>query len=133
MVGAGGTADRRLPHVSLPEPARNVVVLSATGEYLARPDAWFDDVALAVEVDSREHHADGDGWRRTLARQRRCAAHGVVVVPVTPREIASQPTAVARAIASAYAEAALRPRPPVRVRMGRDPGPVAREPRRWAG
>lgn len=90
-------------------------------------------MALAVEVDSEEHHADADGWRRTLARQRRYAEHGVVVMPVTPRELVTEPDAVARSIVAAHRLAAGRPRPAVRLAPARTPGTVVREPRRWGG
>ncbi|GAA2744751.1 hypothetical protein GCM10009868_23590 [Terrabacter aerolatus] len=43
----------------LPTPLANQVLTGPTGEKLTSPDAWFDDVGMAVLVQSREFHADG--------------------------------------------------------------------------
>jgi hypothetical protein len=116
----------------LPVPRWNATILTANGGFLAIPDAWFDEVGLAIEVDSREHHADGLSWERTLARQRRYAEHGVLVLPITPRDLRDSPDAVLRAIRRAYAAAAARPRPLVRLAT---PPTVstAMLPPRWGG
>jgi hypothetical protein len=54
----------------------NVTVVSAAGEYVGTPDAWCDDVGLALEVDSQEYHGFGKGLQRTIARNARYARHG---------------------------------------------------------
>jgi hypothetical protein len=39
-----------------------------TGDHrLPTPDGWFDDVALAVQVHSRRHHAGELDWEATVA------------------------------------------------------------------
>ena len=65
----------------LPEPAWNVTVVTEYGSYLATPDGWFDDVALAAEVDSGEHHGFGAGFERTTRRNARYARVGVTSIP----------------------------------------------------
>ena len=59
-------------------PWANPLLVGPTGVRLTTPDAWFDDVAFAVMVHSRRHHADGDQWddhprpgRRPRGRRRR--------------------------------------------------------------
>ena len=110
-----GGALRIIEGTGLPAPLWNQTILTQQGQFVGIPDAWFDEVALAVEVDSEEHHADGDGWRRTLMRQQRYARAGILCVPLTPRQITREPDEVARAIIEGYAAAAARPRPPVRI------------------
>jgi len=39
--------------------------LTLTGAYVAMPDLWLGDVALAIEIDSVEFHAEGSGFTRT--------------------------------------------------------------------
>jgi len=114
-VWSPAEADLRavLAGTSLPTPLWNVHLLGPDGRFIAIPDAWFDDVGLAVEVDSRQHHSAGQDWERTLARQARYASAGVLCVPVTPRQIRDEPDAVIRQITQAYAAASRRPRPPV--------------------
>lgn len=99
----------------LPPAQRNVAVYDAQGRHIGTPDVWCDDVALAVEVDSREFHFDVDGYEQTLARNNRYAAAGVVVVQLLPSHIRKEPEAVIAELQRAYAAAARRPRPNVRM------------------
>lgn len=99
----------------LPPAQRNVAVYDAQGRQVGTPDIWCDEVALAVEVDSREFHFDVDGYEQTLARNNRYAAAGVVVVQLLPSRIRKEPEAVIAELQRAYAAAARRPRPNVRM------------------
>ena len=99
----------------LPEPQWNVTVVTEDGYYIATPDGWFDDVALAAEVDSQEHHGFGVGLERTTRRNARYARAGVIVYPVTPAMIRDHPDAVRRELMEAYKAAKARPRPAVRL------------------
>lgn len=93
----------------------NVTVVDAQGAYVATPDVWLDDVALAIEVDSVEHHALGEGFERTVRRNARYAAAGIAVVSVLPRDLTTSPTRVTAMILAARDAAARRVRPDVRV------------------
>ncbi|MEI6373146.1 MAG: hypothetical protein WCP26_05135 [Actinomycetes bacterium] len=117
----------------LPEPMWNPRLVGPRGEFIAIPDAWFDEVALAIEVDSREHHSSGDGWERTLARQARYAAAGVLCIPVTPRQIREQPERTLLSIEEAYETALARPRPLVRAIVGQTRAEGRVTPVSWAG
>ncbi|MBK1787056.1 hypothetical protein [Prauserella cavernicola] len=85
------------------------------GKYVACPDAWWDDVGLAWEVDSLDFHFSADGYARTLARNTRYAEAGVSVVQTLPSRLIKEPAAVLRELDSAYRAAAARPRPAVQI------------------
>lgn len=105
----------------LPPAQWNGTVLSPDGAFLARADAWVDEVALAWEIDSVAHHADAAGFQRTVARNVRYARAGIVVVQTLPARLRSDPVAVTRELRDAYAAAAARPRPPVIFRPAAAP------------
>jgi hypothetical protein len=93
----------------------NITLVSAAGEYVGAPDAWCDDVGLALEVDSQEYHGFGRGLQRTISRNARYARFGVVVYPVMPELLRSDPVRVRRELLQAHAAADARARPAVRV------------------
>jgi hypothetical protein len=88
-------------------------VLTVNGARLPTPDGWFDDVGLAVQVHSRQFHAGELDWEATVASDGIFAEHGIPLIAVTPRQIATEPTAVVRRTENAYLAAKARPRPPV--------------------
>lgn len=85
------------------------------GQYLARPDAWWDDVGLAWEIDSVDFHFRGEDYARTLDRNTRYAGAGLTVVQTLPSRLLKAPEAVVAELRAAYLAASLRPRPPVRL------------------
>jgi hypothetical protein len=99
----------------LPGPVWNFELHDERGRYVATPDAWWDDVALAWEIDSYEFHFGQPGYATTLARNNRYAAAGVAVVQTLPSRLRTEPAAVVAELVSAYRAAAVRPRPPVRL------------------
>lgn len=100
----------------LPEPIWNKTLYTADGEYVAKPDGWFDDVGLAWEVDSLSFHLKVvDGFDRTLARNGRYAAAGVLVLQTLPSRLRTEPDKVVAELRAAYAAAAARIRPDVRI------------------
>ncbi|ANZ42844.1 hypothetical protein BBK82_18480 [Lentzea guizhouensis] len=107
---------RRLSHrIRLTTPHWNVTIADSTGLVIGRPDAWFDDVALAWEIDSRAFHYGPRDYERTLARNSRYAAAGILVVQTLPTRLRDQPEQVARELKQAHRAAAARPRPPIRM------------------
>ncbi len=70
----------------LPMPLFNPL-LYAGREPLARPDAWWPDCAVAVEVDSRQWHLSPDDWEETMRRHGRMTAFGIHVLHFSPRQI----------------------------------------------
>ena len=97
----------------LPMPLFNASVYDG-GTFIARPDAWWPDFGLAVEVDSREWHLSPQDHARTLERQRRMGRHGIVVLPFTPRQIRTEPAEVIAQIRDALDSA--RGRRPLHLR-----------------
>ncbi len=96
----------------------NPTVRTSSGDYLAQPDAWWDDVALAWEIDSVEFHYARADYARTLARNSRYAQSGIAVVQTLPSRLLDDADAVIRELDAAYRAAAARPRPPVRIVHG---------------
>jgi hypothetical protein len=84
----------------LPAPLFNPSVYDGD-TFLARPDAWWPQFGVAVEVDSHEWHLSPHDHDRTLERQRRMAKRGILVLPFTPRQIRTQPAEVLAAIRDA--------------------------------
>ncbi len=84
----------------LPMPLLNAR-LFAGEEFLASPDAWWPDVAVAVEVDSKEWHLSPESWEHTMRRHGRMTAHGILVLHFTPRQIREEPEDVLATIRDA--------------------------------
>jgi len=89
----------------LPEPMANPLLTGSDGERLTSPDVWFDDVGMAVLVQSRAFHADGLDWDATVEQGSDLSAARVVVVGVTPAALARDPAAQLARIELAHAEA----------------------------
>lgn len=98
----------------LPEPQWNKPLFSRSGAYLGKPDAWFEQVGLAWEIDSLAFHAGAEGFARTLSRNARYAAAGVLVLPTLPARLRTDPEEVIAELKGAYAAAAALPAPAVR-------------------
>ena len=82
----------------LPTILWNPRLVGADGATLPTPDAFIVDAGLALEVDSRDHHADGEAWLRTLARSNALQGCGAAVLHFTPTEIRTEPARVKRAV-----------------------------------
>jgi predicted transcriptional regulator of viral defense system len=81
---------------------------------LAVPDAWWPQAGVAAEVDSREWHFAPEGWEQTMQRHRRMTAAGVLVLHVSPRQVATAPGEVAADLAAALRSG--RPLPAITTR-----------------
>jgi hypothetical protein len=100
----------------LPTAEWNVRVCDRSGAFIAKPDAWCDEVAFAWEIDSRGYHAEGDHYAATLARNARYSAHGIVCLQTLPTRLRTEPGQVIAELRASYAAACARPRPPVTCR-----------------
>jgi hypothetical protein len=85
------------------------------GEFLAQPDCWWPDQAVAAEADSRAWHLSPRDWQYTIARHDRMSAQGIIVLHFTPAQIRRERRQVAGLIAAALAAAAGRPLPKIRA------------------
>lgn len=77
----------------LPRPLFNARLFCGN-EAIATPDAWWPEVAVAAEADSREWHLTPEGWERTMRRHARMTALGILVLHFSPRQIRHQPDQV---------------------------------------
>ena len=67
--------------------------LFLNGTFLASPDAWCAESAVAVEVDSRQWHLLPEDWERTMSRHRRMIAAGIFVIHLSPAQLRGHPAA----------------------------------------
>jgi hypothetical protein len=77
----------------LPKPVYNAN-LYLDGVFLARPDAWWREVSVAAEVDSRAHHSSADDWQRTMRRHTRMTVAGIRLLHFSPADIRTEPLMV---------------------------------------
>ncbi len=89
---------------TLPPPMANPLLAGPSGEALTSPDLWFDDVGMAVLVQSRAFHADGLDWDATVEAGADLSAVRVVVVGVTPAALTRDPGRQLERIERAYAD-----------------------------
>jgi len=97
---AEGDLRSLIKHGRLPDPMYNPR-LYAGDHFIAEPDAWWADAGVAGEMDSREWHLSPKDWERTLARDARMSAHGIIVLHFPPRRLSAEPRLVAGEIRSA--------------------------------
>ncbi|HEX5190291.1 MAG TPA: hypothetical protein VFW16_12150 [Streptosporangiaceae bacterium] len=102
----------------LPDPLYNPWLYSGE-EFIARPDAWWPDEGVVVEVDSREWHLSPADWKRTMARHSRMSALGISVLHYPPSKIVAEPRAVIAEIRAALDMGRERPPVPIRTVRGR--------------
>jgi hypothetical protein len=93
----------------LPMPLFNPSLYDEHGNFVARPDAWWSELGIAVEVDSREWHTSPEDHAKTLTRGRRLARYQIVVLRFTPRQIRTQRAEVITDIKAALDGAQGRP------------------------
>ena len=105
----------------LPMPLFNASLYDGDGTFIARPDAWWPEHGIAVEVDSREWHMSPDDHAKTLARGRRMAKYQIIVLRFTPRQIRTEPAQVIKDIRDALNGA--RGRQPLNLRTVSAAGP----------
>lgn len=108
---------RFLRALGLREPLWNHDLISAAGEFIGCPDAWFDEEGVGLEMDSREWHLDPSGWERTQRRRARFARHGVTTIPITPKRLFQQQDELAADIMGALLVASRTGRPDVTAVM----------------
>ena len=97
----------------LPVPFYNPM-LFLDGKFLAKPDAWWPEAAVAVEVDSKEFHLLPEDWEQTMRRHRRMSAAGLSILHLSPRQLRTERRQVIADIAAALR--AGRPAPRVTMR-----------------
>jgi hypothetical protein len=84
----------------LPDPLYNPRLFVGSG-FLACPDAWWPEAGVALEVESKAYHLSPADWEKTMARQARMVAQGILVLAVPPQRLKTEGWKVAREIRSA--------------------------------
>jgi hypothetical protein len=100
----------------LPMPMLNARLYAPDGTLIAVADAWWPESGVAGEVDSREWHLAPADWERTMRRHAEMSRQGIIVLHFSPRQIRSEPAAVAAAIDGALKAGAARSALPVTAR-----------------
>ena len=74
--------------MAVPQPEWNVTLRTASGTFLASPDAYWELLVAALEIDSMTWHLSPGAYKRTQRRQRAMVARaGVMVLPVAPADV----------------------------------------------
>jgi hypothetical protein len=94
----------------LPAPVWNAKLYDRYGRFIAMPDAWFDAVGMAWEIDSLEFHLSPADHERTLERRAAMMAEGIVVLHTLPKKLTHRADALEE-LRRTYAHAARSPRP----------------------
>jgi hypothetical protein len=84
----------------LPTPLYNPRLFVGS-EFLASPDAWWQEAGVAAEVDSKAWHLKPSDWEKTLARHDRMTAQGILVLRFPPARLRAAKKDVAKEIRSA--------------------------------
>lgn len=115
--GARSTAEADAVRLSrragLPRPRWNPRLRTGCGVRLPTPDGWWDDVALAWEIDSLEYHLSPQDYDRTLRRHAELVGAGITVLHTLPSRLRTEPAAVIAELRKAHHHASRRPRPDV--------------------
>lgn len=98
---------------TLPLMVHNKDIIGADGTWLARPDGWIDDLAVAWEIDSLKHHFSAQAHEATMLRRARMQRHGIIVVTHLPKQIQRDPSTVIADLVIACEQASARERPNV--------------------
>jgi very-short-patch-repair endonuclease len=98
----------------LPMPLFNAS-LYVGDSFLARPDAWWPEAGVAVEVDSYEWHLSPADADRTRKRHDLMGAAGVIPLHFSPRQIRREPAEVVRLIKEALDSGLNRPPLPIQT------------------
>lgn len=96
-IAEGETRDV-LTAARVPPALWNPTLLTASGAFLARPDAYWPHAGVALEVDSEEYHLGITAYRATLRRRLLLESHGVDVVSAVPALVRDHPQELVAAV-----------------------------------
>src|SRR5690625_418047 len=99
----------------VPMPEWNVSLFTPDGVFLCSPDGWWDDFALAIQIDSMEWHLSPELYKRTQATQRILAQAGIPFLPWAPGDVSRDPAAFLASAREFRAGYANRQRPDIIV------------------
>jgi hypothetical protein len=88
---AEADARRAVKRAGLPDAVWNRDLYLPDGRFLARPDAYWPEFGVALEINSWAHHSSPADLARTEERRLRMQAAGITVVAVVPYELRENP------------------------------------------
>ena len=90
-AGVRSAAEARVREVfarhGIPQPRWNWSLYTVDGEFIGTPDALWEDIGGAAQIDSMAWHLSPDRYKATQRRQRALTAHGVPVLVVAPGDV----------------------------------------------
>lgn len=89
----------------------NVSLWTPDGEFVGTPDGYYEDVAVALQLDSIEYHLSPKGYKRTQARQRALTTARVLVLPYAPGDAINDPDTLCNELEALYRQGSERPGP----------------------
>lgn len=112
---AESAAKRLWSKSGLPQAQWNVPVHTADGELVGVADCWVDEVAMVWEIESTEWHLDPAAHDYTVQRAGLFTSVGALYIASKPKMVLTDPRGVANLLRAVHAQAAARPRPPLRA------------------
>ncbi|BAH53033.1 hypothetical protein [Rhodococcus opacus] len=112
---AEASARRLWLRSGLPEMVFNRKIVDTDGRFIAMPDGWIDEVALAWDIDSLDWHLAPQQYKHTVERRTRMQNAGIIVLPTLPSAVRDKPAQVIADLRAHFELAASRPRPGVRM------------------
>lgn len=109
----------------LPRAWPNPELRAPDGSPLPTPDAYFDDVALAIQVHSRTYHQRDKDWQATVEGDTALGEVGVHVIGVVPESLDERPAAFLQSVERTYLALLRAGRRPDVTITPRGPGLVA--------
>jgi hypothetical protein len=110
---AEGRARARVRQSWLPDMEWNVDLYTEDGRFIGSPDGWYDDVGVALQIDSMEYHLGPALYKRTQRLLKDMTRLGILVLSIAPSDVDADPGDFIAALADLRAQASLRPRPAV--------------------
>jgi hypothetical protein len=106
---AEGDLLKLITRAGLEVPLLNAAIYDGD-EFVARPDAWYPELGIAIEVDSREWHLGPEDHKHTLKRGNRMEKYLINVLGFTPNDLRYEPERVIAEIREAISRARSRAR-----------------------
>lgn len=99
----------------LPEIEPNPTLEDGFGQRLPTPDLWIDEVCLALQVHSHEHHTEDEAFDNTLADDGRLTTAGATVLGATPKQIRTSQDWLLERAETMYGGLVGKPRPDIHI------------------
>lgn len=109
----------------LPRVWPNPVLTAPDGLVLPSPDAWIDEVQLALQLHSRTYHLRDRDWEGTVRGDTVFGEYGIPVLATTPTAFRADPAGYRMQVERAYRSLLAAPRPRVVTMTARGSGCLA--------